>query len=113
MHHPVSPFLCVGLYGFCIGYVQHLQTGIEETTRGKVNSIDKAFTKLALLLISAAGIVFSTPAKFQWMIYISAGAINIGAVLYVVWALVPSNSNFINARQETLDGSAETAKLTG
>lgn len=30
-----------GLYGFCIGYVQVLQTGIDEDVRGVVNSVDK------------------------------------------------------------------------
>ena len=29
-------FSRVGLYGFCIGYVQILQTGIQENARGKV-----------------------------------------------------------------------------
>lgn len=100
----------IGLYGFCIGYVQHLQTGIEESSRGKVNSIDKAFTKLAQLIIYGAGIIFSTPAKFQWMIFISVASINIGAVLYLLWSLSASNRNFINSKQEIQDRD-ETVRL--
>src|SRR5437868_7056213 len=43
----------VGLYGFCIGYVQILQTGVDENVRGAVNAIDKSFTKIAMLVIAA------------------------------------------------------------
>lgn len=90
----------VGLYGFCIGYVEHLQTGIAESIRGRVNAIDKAFAKLAELCIYAASIIFSTPARFQYVIYISAGSILLASVLYIGWALKCGGDEFLAGRQQ-------------
>lgn len=76
----------IGLYGFCIGYVEHLQKGIDESCRGRVNAIEKALAKFAELLVYAATIAFATPQQFQFIIYISTGAVLLASVLYLGWA---------------------------
>lgn len=79
-------FSRIGLYGFCIGYVEHLQSGIDESCRGRVNAIEKAFAKFAELLIYGASIIFATPKQFQFIIYISTGAVLMASALYITWA---------------------------
>jgi hypothetical protein len=77
----------IGLYGFCIGYAELMQTGVEDRVRGQVSSIDKSFTKLAQLVLYGGCVIFSDESLFQYVIYGSACAVLGGGMIYGVWFL--------------------------
>jgi hypothetical protein len=82
--------LCsVGLYGYDMGEVQIMQTGVPEDIRGTINSIEGSFTKLAALIVFLAAIVASDPQQFVYLMYASAVCINIGSILFLIWSFKP------------------------
>jgi iron-regulated transporter 1 len=80
----------VGLYGYDMGEVQIMQTGVPEDIRGTINSIESSFTKLAAMFVFLAAIIASEPQQFVYLMYASAACINIGSILFLIWSCKPS-----------------------
>uniref|UniRef100_A0A7S3GKS0 Solute carrier family 40 member n=1 Tax=Palpitomonas bilix TaxID=652834 RepID=A0A7S3GKS0_9EUKA len=76
-----------GVYGFSVSQRVILQELTSEATRLQVFGAEKSLTSLASLLVFLAGVILNDTTLFTPLIYVSTGAVFVGAILISVWRL--------------------------
>jgi iron-regulated transporter 1 len=78
-------FSRIALYGFSLGEMQIRQIWIAPGKRGEVNGFANSVTGIATLGLYGAGALLPSTADFKYLVFSSAGAVIVGAVIFSAW----------------------------
>ena len=91
----------IGLWKFDLCETQLMQEGISDDERLPVNSVQGSLSQLGSVLSYVAGVVFSDPKEYFYLVTGSCGVVTTAAIIYTIWCCTPGAKRLINIGKVT------------
>lgn len=88
---------------------QMVQEQVEDDVRGAFTGIRKSLSKVSLMGIGLATIIFSNPVQFPILVYISCFSVNVAAAMFSLWMWLTRRIDSSNELKVCSESSADAA----